>query len=63
MTVKVSKVLNFTVVALPGVEYMFAQGEDEKGAARGNCAAAMRATQSLVTTVNGDGRFGGRLTP
>ncbi len=34
MTMKVSKGLEFTVVALPGVGHMPAVGEDEKEAAR-----------------------------
>ncbi len=52
MTMKVSKGLEFPVVALPGVGHMPAPGEDEKEAAR--------ATQRLVmgVGVGGKGEFG-----
>jgi superfamily I DNA/RNA helicase len=63
MTMKVSKGLEFPVVALPGVGHMPAPGEDEKDAARVFYVAATRATQRLVMTLSGDGRFGGLLTP
>ena len=62
MTMKVSKGLEFPVVALPGVGHMPAAGEDEKEAARVFYVAATRATQRLVLGVVGDGGFGGRLT-
>ena len=53
---KVSKGLEFTVVALPGVGHMPANGEDEQEeAARVFCVAATRATQRLVIGVGGDG--------
>jgi superfamily I DNA/RNA helicase len=58
MTMKVSKGLEFPVVALPGVGHMPAQGEDEKEAARVFYVAATRATQRLVIGVGGDGGFG-----
>ena len=45
MTMKVSKGLEFPVVALPGVGHMPAAGEDEKDAARVFYVAATRATQ------------------
>ena len=61
MTMKVSKGLEFPVVALPGVGHMPAAGEDEKEAARVFYVAATRATQRLVIGVGGDGRFGSRL--
>ena len=61
MTMKVSKGLEFPVVALPGVGYMPAQGEDEQEAARVFYMAATRATQRLVIGVGGDGGFGKRL--
>ena len=61
MTMKVSKGLEFPVVALPGVGYMPAAGEDEKEAARVFYVAATRATQRLVIGVIGVGRFGSRL--
>lgn len=58
MTMKVSKGLEFPVVALPGVGHMPAVGEDEKEAARVFYVAATRATQRLVIGVSGDGGFG-----
>ena len=58
MTMKVSKGLEFPVVALPGVGHMPAPGEDEKEAARVFYVAA---TQSLLVTVSGDSGFGARL--
>lgn len=61
MTMKVSKGLEFPVVALPGVGNMPAPGEDEKEAARVFYVAATRATQRLVMGVGGDRGFGVRL--
>jgi hypothetical protein len=61
MTMKVSKGLEFPVVALPGVGHMPAKGEDEQEAARVFYVAATRATQRLVIGVGGDGGFGTRL--
>ncbi len=61
MTMKVSKGLEFPVVALPGVGHMPALGEDEKEAARLFYVAATRATQRLVMGVGGDGGFGRRM--
>ena len=61
MTMKVSKGLEFPVVALPGVGHMPAPGEDQKEAARVFYVAATRATQRLVMGVGGDGGFGARL--
>ena len=61
MTMKVSKGLEFPVVALPGVGHMPAVGEDEKEAARVFYVAATRATQRLVMGVGGDAEFGARL--
>lgn len=58
MTMKVSKGLEFPVVALPGVGQMPAPGEDEKEAARVFYVAATRATQRLVIGVGGNGGFG-----
>ena len=58
MTMKVSKGLEFPVVALPGVGHMPANGEDEQEAARVFYVAATRATQRLVIGVGGDGGFG-----
>ena len=56
MTMKVSKGLEFPVVALAGVGHMPAKGEDEKEAVRVFYVAATRATQRLVIGVGGDGR-------
>ena len=61
MTMKVSKGLEFPVVALPGVGHMPAAGEDEKEAARVFYVAATRVTQRLVMGVGGIGIFGSRL--
>jgi hypothetical protein len=61
MTMKVSKGLEFPVVALPGVGHMPAKGEDEQEAARVFYVAATRATQRLMIGVGGDGGFGSRL--
>ena len=61
MTMKVSKGLEFPVVALPGVGHMPTAGEDEKEAARVFYVAATRATQRLVMGVGGVGGFGKRL--
>ena len=61
MTMKVSKGLEFPVLALPGVGHMPASGEDEKEAARVFYVAPTRATQRLVMGVRGNGGFGNRL--
>ncbi len=61
MTMKVSKGLEFPVVALPGVGHMPAKGEDEKDAARVFYVAATRATHRLVIGVGGAGGFGRRF--
>ena len=61
MTMKVSKGLEFPVVALPGVGHMPAAGEDEQEAARVFYVAATRATQRLVIGAGGDAKFGGKL--
>jgi hypothetical protein len=61
MTMKVSKGLEFPVVALPGVGHMPAAGEDEKEAARVFYVAATRATQRLVMGVGGGSGFADRL--
>lgn len=53
MTMKVSKNLEFPVVALPGVGHMPAAGEDEKEATRVFYVAATRATQRLLLGVVG----------
>lgn len=61
MTMKVSKGLEFPVVALPGVGHMPAPGEDEKDAARVFYVAATRATQRLVIGTSGTSNFCSRL--
>lgn len=61
MTMKVSKGLEFPVVALPGVGYMPSPGEDEEEAARVFYVAATRASQRLVITTSGAAGFGQRL--
>jgi Nuclease-related domain/UvrD-like helicase C-terminal domain/AAA domain len=61
MTMKVSKGLEFSVVALPGVGHMPAAADDEADAARVFYVAATRATQRLVIGVGGGGGFGVRL--
>lgn len=61
MTMKVSKGLEFPVVALPGVGHMPAAGEDEKEAARVFYVAATRATQRLLMGVVGSGHLGKRV--
>jgi hypothetical protein len=63
MTMKVSKGLEFPVVALPGVGHMPAAGEDETEAARVFYVAATRATHRLVVTLSGGNVFGKRLQP
>ena len=61
MTMKVSKGLEFPVVALPGVGHMPAPGEGEKEAARVFYVAATRATQRLFVGIEGASRLGQRL--
>jgi Nuclease-related domain/UvrD-like helicase C-terminal domain/AAA domain len=58
MTMKVSKGLEFPVVALPGVGHMPAAGEDEQEAARVFYVAATRATHRLVIGAGGPSAFG-----
>ena len=59
---KVSKGLEFPMVARPGVGHMPAKGEDEQEAARVFYVAATRATQRLVIGVGGDSGFGRSLS-
>ncbi|WP_066270550.1 DEAD/DEAH box helicase [Hydrogenophaga palleronii] len=61
MTMKVSKGLEFPVVALPGAGHMPGAGEDETEAARVLYVAATRATHKLLITLSGDGGLGQRL--
>jgi hypothetical protein len=63
MTMKVSKGLEFPLVALPGVGHMPAPGEDEKEAARVFYVAATRATQRLLMGVSGVAKFRTLLSP
>nr|WP_315207811.1 3'-5' exonuclease [uncultured Albidiferax sp.] len=60
MTMKVSKGLEFPVVALPGVGHMPAAGEDEQEAAQVFYVAATRATQ--VIGVGGDRGVGAQIS-
>jgi superfamily I DNA/RNA helicase len=59
---KVSKGLEFPVVALPGVGHMPSTGEDEQEAARVFYVAATRATQRLVIGTSGNGTLINNLT-
>lgn len=60
MTMKVSKGLEFPVVALWGVGRMPSAGEDAQEAARVFfCVAATRVTQTLIIGLGGDGDLGG----
>lgn len=63
MTMKVSKGLEFPVVALPGVGHMPAAREDEKKAARVFYVAATRATQRVLIGLSGGstGGFAGKF--
>jgi UvrD-like helicase C-terminal domain/Nuclease-related domain/AAA domain len=61
LTMRVSKGLEFPVVALPGIGQMPAAGESETEEARLFYVAATRATHKLLITVSGDGQFGRRL--
>ena len=58
MIMKVSKGLEFPVVALPGVGHMPAAGEDEQEATRVFYVAVTRATQRLVIKAGGEAKFG-----
>ena len=60
---KLSKGLEFPVVALPGLGHMPAKSEDEQEAARVFVVAATQATQRLVIGVGGDGGFGANFEP
>lgn len=61
MTMKVSKGLEFPVVAIPGLGHMPAPDQDEKDEARLFYVAATRATETLIVTASGSGAFGERL--
>lgn len=61
MTMRVSKGLEFPVVAIPGLGAIPAPGADEKEEARLFYVAATRATDKLLLTASGDGGFGKRF--
>ena len=61
LSMRISKGLEFPVVALPGIGRMPAAGEAELDEARLFYVAATRATHKLLITVSGDGAFGQRL--
>jgi hypothetical protein len=61
MTMKVSKGLEFPVVALPGIGHLPAKGQDEQEAARVLYVAATRATHKLVLGLGGTGALAARL--
>lgn len=61
LTMKVSKGLEFPVVALSGVGQMPVPDEDEQEQARLFYVAATRATHRLIIPLSGDGAFGRRL--
>jgi superfamily I DNA/RNA helicase len=61
LTMHASKGLEFAVVALMGVGQMPASGEDERDEARLFYVGATRATQRLLITASGNGKFCDRL--
>jgi superfamily I DNA/RNA helicase len=61
MTMHASKGLEFPVVAVPGLGQMPEEGEEVGDEARLFYVAATRATQRLLVTVSGDGKFGRAL--
>lgn len=61
MTMKVSKGLEFPVVALPGIGHLPARGQDERDAARVFYVAATRATHKLVLGLGGTGALAALL--
>ena len=61
MTMKVSKGLEFSVVALPSVGYILAAGEDKLEAARVFYVATTRAAHKLVVGIDGNREFGRKL--
>lgn len=63
MTMKVSKGLEFPVVALPGIGQLPAAGDDERETARIVYVAATRATHKLVLGLSGQGALANRLNP
>jgi superfamily I DNA/RNA helicase len=63
MTIRVSKGLEFSVVAIPGVGQMPEEGNEVGDEARLFYVAATRATQRLILTVSASGSFGTCLEP
>lgn len=61
MTMHASKGLEFPVVALAGTGHMPEVGQDEAEEARLFYVAATRATQRLIVTLSGSGKFAERL--
>lgn len=61
LSMRVSKGLEFPVVAIPGVGRLPTAEQDEREAARLLYVAATRATEALLLTVSGAGDFGRRL--
>jgi hypothetical protein len=61
LSMRVSKGLEFPVVAVPGVGRLPGPDQEEVDAARLLYVAATRATERLLVTVSGDGPLGGRL--
>ena len=61
MTMKVSKGLEFPIVAIPGIGLLPTRGEDEKDEARLFYVAATRATEKLILSMSGDGAFAAKL--
>ncbi len=61
LSIRVSKGLEFPVVAMPGLGRLPVDGQDEREAARLLYVGATRATDRLLVTVSGDGAFGARL--
>jgi len=61
--IKVSKGLEFLVMALPGVGGMTAKGEDKQEAARVSCVTASKATHWFViwVDIHMDREFSGSL--
>ena len=61
MTMHASKGLEFPLVALPGIGRMPEPGLDEVEEARLFYVAATRATEALIITLSGEGKFGLRF--
>lgn len=61
MTMRVSKGLEFPVVAIPGIGQMPTPGEDEKEEARLFYVAATRATHKLILSMSGESAFAGKF--